>query len=319
MARARAQKTMCSSCGGRIEAGESFCDHCGRPTAWASYEERIDWEVRQWRDARSRTGRAERIEPRYAPSGRSNLAVAEIDEPPAQSVVAAAWEPAATVEPREPLLARLRRLLSRLRALFDVRIDTSSGRSAHADRADETDSEPVAPPTLVVVSEPDEEVTDPVEHIADESVPLPVALEPVAAASEIPAPPDPPVTVEPEPHAPAPVAPAPDATDVATVPVPPAAAAPVAPAASETVAPSAPAASASPKRPTSPRKRPNRPTNKELLQRALTTLERVEQRIHHLEEEIEEIDQAVRKSPAAPSAEDDDLEPPAAAGPFGYI
>jgi hypothetical protein len=29
--------------------GESFCGHCGRPSIWATHDERVSWEVNQWR------------------------------------------------------------------------------------------------------------------------------------------------------------------------------------------------------------------------------------------------------------------------------
>lgn len=319
---ARVQKAMCPTCTGRIEIGDSYCDHCGRPTAWASYEERIDWEVRQWRDARSRSGSPERIQPRR----RSTVAVAEVDSRQEQPVATAVKEAPTAAEPRESLLARLLRLLSRLSALFNARIDSSaSAEPTAADQVADVSGEAVARPTLVVVSqlEVDEPVAYPVED-APVQVEPEVVPEPVVTAAAAPEPPVAPPATKPAPVPPAPAAPevtvpAPVASEpTAPEPVAPDAPAPVATA---PIAPAmAPAVSAGPtvRRPTTPRKRPNRPTNKELLQRALTTLERVEKRIHHLEEEIEEIDQAVRKSPPPPAAEDDDLEPPPT-GFVGYI
>lgn len=51
---ARVAKIICDSCGTtRIDAGKSFCGGCDRPTRWATHQERVDWEVRQWRKARS--------------------------------------------------------------------------------------------------------------------------------------------------------------------------------------------------------------------------------------------------------------------------
>ena len=50
---ARAFKTICLSCEGKIDAGISLCSHCGRPTEWASHDERIQWEVQQWRAQRA--------------------------------------------------------------------------------------------------------------------------------------------------------------------------------------------------------------------------------------------------------------------------
>ena len=50
---ARAFKTICLSCEGKIDAGISLCLHCGRPTEWASHDDRIQWEVQQWRAQRA--------------------------------------------------------------------------------------------------------------------------------------------------------------------------------------------------------------------------------------------------------------------------
>jgi hypothetical protein len=51
---ARVQKIVCDSCGSlRIAAGSPFCGACGRPTVWATHQERTEWEVQQWRKART--------------------------------------------------------------------------------------------------------------------------------------------------------------------------------------------------------------------------------------------------------------------------
>ncbi len=42
-------KAECFHCDGRMEIGASFCGHCGRPSIWATHDERVAWEVDQWR------------------------------------------------------------------------------------------------------------------------------------------------------------------------------------------------------------------------------------------------------------------------------
>src|SRR5436189_5801829 len=44
----------CNSCDVPLRSDGPFCEHCGRPTPWATHEERVDWEVRQWRASRTR-------------------------------------------------------------------------------------------------------------------------------------------------------------------------------------------------------------------------------------------------------------------------
>jgi ribosomal protein S27AE len=45
---------LCVSCESPLRADSPFCPSCGRPTAWATHDERVDWEVRQWRASRAR-------------------------------------------------------------------------------------------------------------------------------------------------------------------------------------------------------------------------------------------------------------------------
>ncbi len=48
---AKAAKVLCDRCESRITAGVSFCDRCGCPTQWASHQERVGWELTQWKSA----------------------------------------------------------------------------------------------------------------------------------------------------------------------------------------------------------------------------------------------------------------------------
>ena len=44
----------CSSCESPLRSDAPFCEACGRPAPWASHDERIAWEVRQWRASKAR-------------------------------------------------------------------------------------------------------------------------------------------------------------------------------------------------------------------------------------------------------------------------
>lgn len=43
---------ICTRCETPLHAGSSFCSACGGPTPWATHDERVAWEVRQWRQSR---------------------------------------------------------------------------------------------------------------------------------------------------------------------------------------------------------------------------------------------------------------------------
>ncbi len=45
---------LCSRCEAPFRAQTAFCAECGGPTPWATHEERVAWEVRQWRASRAR-------------------------------------------------------------------------------------------------------------------------------------------------------------------------------------------------------------------------------------------------------------------------
>jgi hypothetical protein len=49
MAKQKTDKILCDSCESPLAAGAAFCDSCGRPTRWATHDERAKWEVAQWR------------------------------------------------------------------------------------------------------------------------------------------------------------------------------------------------------------------------------------------------------------------------------
>ena len=50
---ARATKVYCMYCESKMAAGISHCPSCSRPTDWASYDERVAYEVQQWRSIRA--------------------------------------------------------------------------------------------------------------------------------------------------------------------------------------------------------------------------------------------------------------------------
>lgn len=50
----RKTKTFCSYCGStKLEVGVAFCDRCEQPTEWASYDERVQWELDRWHQTRA--------------------------------------------------------------------------------------------------------------------------------------------------------------------------------------------------------------------------------------------------------------------------
>lgn len=90
---ARAYKVPCRSCERKILAGESFCGSCGTPTEWATHDERVSWEVAQWR--RAREGDKPAV---HAPSPPPPRRRQRIDEPvspaPASTAKKATAKPA---------------------------------------------------------------------------------------------------------------------------------------------------------------------------------------------------------------------------------
>lgn len=163
---ARAQKIVCDSCGStRVEAGSPFCGACGRPTAWATYQDRTDWEVQQWRKARSgRDGEQSTVvalsrkpapTPVPAKEGRSFLTPADP-------------KPSTTREPRRPsaIASRMRRALEAVRKIFGssmmVPLETKPGPQTAQPVA--AAPNPAEPPRMTLVRtapSPDPDVADP--------------------------------------------------------------------------------------------------------------------------------------------------------------
>lgn len=47
MARAKQQRVLCSRCERKLDDGP-YCPSCGYPVPWATHEDRIEWELREW-------------------------------------------------------------------------------------------------------------------------------------------------------------------------------------------------------------------------------------------------------------------------------
>ena len=47
---------LCSRCDAPFRSQTAFCAECGGPSPWATHDDRVAWEVRQWRASRAREG-----------------------------------------------------------------------------------------------------------------------------------------------------------------------------------------------------------------------------------------------------------------------
>jgi ribosomal protein S27AE len=117
----RAQRVLCDFCSnGRIDVGEAFCAECGSPTVWASHDDRVQWEVGQWRRTRTASREEDRRLSAVATLPRPERVPAPDSEVARKT--AAMTSPAIDLvetAPRGPsLVARFRRLWTRLRGLF---------------------------------------------------------------------------------------------------------------------------------------------------------------------------------------------------------
>jgi len=86
MRRAKVQAPTCVSCDAVIEGTPPFCDICGRPTPFATYEDQTAWEVAQWRayndrenGSGSETATTMRVHASEAGGGTRSTASAVID------------------------------------------------------------------------------------------------------------------------------------------------------------------------------------------------------------------------------------------------
>jgi ribosomal protein S27AE len=47
---AKAARAVCDRCEQRLNSGTPYCGNCGHPTAWATHDDRVAWELHQYRD-----------------------------------------------------------------------------------------------------------------------------------------------------------------------------------------------------------------------------------------------------------------------------
>ncbi len=68
-------------CDGRLEAGQTFCQNCDHPTSWATYDEKVAWEVRQWRKELVGTGSAKHADTHEVAAEQSIATVTRLPGP----------------------------------------------------------------------------------------------------------------------------------------------------------------------------------------------------------------------------------------------
>jgi hypothetical protein len=54
MAKKARVRYLCTYCEARIHEGTSFCGSCGRPTTWATHDEKVAWELSQYESVRTK-------------------------------------------------------------------------------------------------------------------------------------------------------------------------------------------------------------------------------------------------------------------------
>jgi hypothetical protein len=289
---ARAQTTDCGACPtGRVGFGETSCGTCGHPTTWASHDERVEWEVAQWRRARNGGG----VTTIHAPALPHRSAESKVERPSNVFTL----DPGTSDAADEPsFFSWLRNVAGRLRKMFvgSLKLDldpifeppaAEEPASAAAPMTPLALVEPVAEAGPVPVAEhsPDEGRRPQLEAFAAfvaarraEQDDPPAEEEIVAETLEVGVPahaPNVAVTVEAA------------AAFIAAISSVRADAPEPAPAAKAELDAEAPAPAAPTPKPAVVRKKPNRPTNKDLLKRALEMLTKVEKRLEHLEQELE--------------------------------
>jgi hypothetical protein len=47
---AKAARATCDRCDRRVHNGAPYCKKCGRPTVWATHDQRVRWELHEYRD-----------------------------------------------------------------------------------------------------------------------------------------------------------------------------------------------------------------------------------------------------------------------------
>ena len=51
---AKAAKAVCDGCEHRLNSGAPYCGNCGQPTVWATHDDRVAWELHQYREKAER-------------------------------------------------------------------------------------------------------------------------------------------------------------------------------------------------------------------------------------------------------------------------
>ena len=71
---AKAARAVCERCEHRLHSGAPFCSKCGIPTAWASHDDRVAWELNQYREKAEKSPMGVLYEP-------SSVRTAVMDKP----------------------------------------------------------------------------------------------------------------------------------------------------------------------------------------------------------------------------------------------
>lgn len=56
-------KVLCLHCDKKMDAGEAFCAHCQHPTQWATHDERVKWELQNYRKLQTASMEAPKAKP----------------------------------------------------------------------------------------------------------------------------------------------------------------------------------------------------------------------------------------------------------------
>ena len=173
MRRAKVQAELCTSCDAVLDGTAPFCDVCGRPTPFASYEDVTAWEVAQWRAHSA------------AENGNGAMRVHQADAGVTRSTASAVMD--RFVMPPEDDMAPWQRRLAQREA---ARAEREAQAARAASEAPQPQPETIQPPVL---ESPSETLPVPVELPAVEG-PIPAVVETTPVAAPVAAP-----AYEPEP------------------------------------------------------------------------------------------------------------------------
>jgi hypothetical protein len=196
MARAQ-KKILCDICEmARIDVGSPFCGSCGHPTQWASHDDRVEWELGQWRKTRARSSGGREPVGVAAVAAMERAAVREPDSTPKRNVITLdlpdAFPEAHVAGPSliDRIVVFVRRLREALAMSLPLPLDGAVSTAADAawndePAADASESEPVA---LHIVPAAEPEPVAPLEPEAPRvdvsEAPGPVAEAPAVATEE---------------------------------------------------------------------------------------------------------------------------------------